>query len=326
MQIELEHLYRDIKQTYNNIHSHLQETPLLHSSKLDHELGVNVYLKAESMQTTGSFKLRGALSAMSRLSSEEIRSGVLAYSSGNHAQGVAHAANCFNAPATIVMPKDAPGIKLEKTKALGAKIISYDRIKEDREAIGERIAKENNLTIIRPYDAIETILGQATAALEIVRNSQSKFDAAIICAGGGGLTAGCSIVLKHHYPDCRIFTAEPEDWNDHELSFANQEIIGVNTNRTGLCDGLLAPQPGNLTFAINTKLGVKGLSCPDQDIYDAMLKAYQLFDVVLEPSGAVALACLLKHQDRFQDQKVMVMLSGGNVDAETFQRCIDLAN
>ena len=199
---------------------------------LNEELGGKYIFKPESLQITGSFKVRGALSAISRLSKDQLKHGVVAYSSGNHAQGVAHAAKLFNTPAIVVMPKDAPVKKIENAKALGAEVVFYDRIKDSREQMAAEIAQEKNLTLIKPYDSLETIFGQATAAYEVIHDvNNPKIDNAIICAGGGGLTAGSCIPLKHINPECNIFTAEPEDWNDHEQSFNASKRVAVDTNR-----------------------------------------------------------------------------------------------
>ena len=325
MQHNFQSYVAEIEKTHSVIEPHIQTTPLLNSKKLDAKLGMQVFCKAENLQVTGSFKIRGALSAISRLSDKQLNKGVLAYSSGNHAQGVAKAAECYGTEATIIMPKDAPSIKIAKTQSLNPKIIFYDRESEVREEIGAKIAEENGLTIIKPYDAMETIYGQGTVALEAINQTTKAFNVALICAGGGGLTAGCSIILKQHYPNIQIFTTEPQGWNDHEHSYALGTIQSAQANKGGLCDGLLTPEPGKIPFDINLALGVQGLSCEEQYIFDAMQLAKELFAVELEPSGAIALANLIKHKDRFQKKKVLLTFSGGNVDYELFNRCITKA-
>ena len=219
------------------------------------------------------------------------------------------------------MPKDAPSIKIVKTQSLNPKIIFYDRESEVREEIGAKIAEKNGLTIIKPYDALETIYGQGTAALEAIKQTPNSFDIALICAGGGGLTAGCSIIFKHHNPNIQIFTTEPEEWNDQERSYASGTIQSAPTSANGLCDGLLTPEPGEIPFSINLALGVQGLSCEEQYIFDAMQLAKEAFAVELEPSGAIALANLIKHKDKFQEKNVFLTFSGGNVDPEVFNEC-----
>ncbi len=322
MQHNFQSYAAEIEKTYSVIEPHIQKTPLLNSKELDTKLGMQVFCKAENQQVTGSFKIRGALSAISRLTDEQLKKGVLAYSSGNHAQGVAKAAQCYGTEATIVMPKDAPSIKIKKTQSLNPKIIFYDRESEVREEIGARIAEKNGLTIIKPYDAMETIYGQGTTALESIKQAPSEFDVALICAGGGGLTAGCSIIFKNHYPNIQIFTSEPLEWNDQERSYASGSIQAATFIGSGLCDGLLTPEPGEIPFSINLALGIQGLSCEEKYIFDAMQLAKDIFAVELEPSGAIALANLIKHKDKFQGQNVFLTFSGGNVDPEVFNGCV----
>ena len=272
-------------------------------------------------------RVRGALSAISRLSKDELKRGVIAYSSGNHAQGVAHAAKVFNTPATVLMPTDAPSRKVANARELGAEVIFYNRRTESREEMSAEIAKERNLVLINPYDALETIYGQGTAAYEVIHDvNNPKLDNAIICAGGGGLTAGSCISIKHINPECNVFTAEPEEWNDHEQSFEQNTRIAVDVNRGGLCDGIMTPTPGEIPFAINQHFGVKGLSASDEMVCNAMKFAFDRLNLKLEPSGAIALACLLENKEKFKNSRTLIMLSGGNVDEETFINCLARAN
>ena len=315
-----------VEDTYLGIKDHLNETPLLSSNKLNQLLGIQIFVKAENLQKTGSFKIRGALSSISRLSAEQLRNGVLAYSSGNHAQGVAMAAQIFNTSATIVMPSDAPKVKVLGTKAYSPNIIFYDRFNESREEIGKKIANERNLTIIKPYNSINTIFGQATAAFEVVNQIDIEIDSVLVCAGGGGLTAGFSIIMKKYYPKCEIYTAEPEHWNDHEQSFKNNKITPLKSIRPSICDGLLAMEPGEITFKINSAMGVQGLSCDDQHVIDAMKIAKEYFDQKLEPSGAVALGCLIKNRSLFSGKNVVITFSGGNVDDSEYSKLVNRSN
>ncbi len=319
--------FEEVAKTHQTIAPYIHHTQVVTCPDLNKELEGRYLFKPESLQITGSFKIRGALSAISRLSKEQLKHGVVAYSSGNHAQGVAHAAKLFNTPAIVVMPKDAPVKKIENTKALGAKVVFYDRNKNSREEMAAEIAQEKNLALIKPYNSLETIYGQATAAYEVIQDvSNPKIDNALICAGGGGLTAGSCIPLKHINPDCKIFTAEPEDWNDHEQSFKAAKRVAVDTNRYGLCDGILTPTPGEITFAINQHYGVNGLSVSDQKICEAMSFAFNRLNLKLEPSGAVALACLLNNKEKFKGSRTLIMLSGGNVDEKTFADCLAKVN
>ena len=327
MKIEPDVWFDEVVKTYQRISPYINHTQLVTCPDLNEELGGKYLFKPESLQLTGSFKVRGALSAISRLGKDELKRGVIAYSSGNHAQGVAHAAKVFGTPATVVMPEDAPSKKVANARELGAEVIFYNRRTESREEMSEAIALERNLVLINPYDALATIYGQATAAYEVINDvNNPKIDNAVICAGGGGLTAGSCISLKHINPRCNIFTAEPEEWNDHQQSFQKNERVRMDTNRSGLCDGLLTPTPGEIPFAINQHYGVKGLSASDQMVCEAMSFAFNRLNIKLEPSGAVALACLLNNKEQFAGSRTLVMLSGGNVDEKTFNKCLARAN
>ena len=327
MKIEPDVWFDEVVKTYQRISPHINHTQLVTCPDLNEELGGKYLFKPESLQLTGSFKVRGALSAISRLDKDELNRGVIAYSSGNHAQGVAHAAKVFGTPATVVMPEDAPSKKVANARELGAEVIFYNRRTENREEISREIALKRNLVLINPYDALVTIYGQATATYEVIHDvNNPKIDNAIICAGGGGLTAGSCISLKHINPDCKIYTAEPEEWNDHQQSFEKNERVAMDTNRSGLCDGLLTPTPGEIPFAINQHYGVKGLSVSDQMVCEAMSFAFNRLNLKLEPSGAVALACLLANKDQFKGSRTLVMLSGGNVDEKTFNECLARVN
>jgi len=315
--------FEEVVKTHQTIAPFINHTQVVTCPDLNEELAGKYIFKPESLQITGSFKIRGALSAISRLSKEQLKHGVIAYSSGNHAQGVAHAAKLFNTPAIVVMPKDAPVKKIENTKAFGAEVVFYDRTKDSREEMAAEIAKEKNLALIKPYDSLATIFGQATAAYEVIHDvNNPKIDNAIICAGGGGLTAGSCIPLKHVNPECNIFTAEPNEWNDHEQSFNASKRVAVDTNRYGLCDGILTPTPGEVPFAINQHYGVTGLSASDEMICEAMSFAFNRLNLKLEPSGAVALACLIDNKEKFKGSRTLIMLSGGNVDEKTFADCL----
>jgi len=327
MKIEPDVWFDEVVKTYQRISPYINHTQLVTCPDLNEELGGKYLFKPESLQLTGSFKVRGALSAISRLDKDELNRGVIAYSSGNHAQGVAHAAKVFGTPATVVMPEDAPSKKVANARELGAEVIFYNRRTESREEISREIALKRNLVLINPYDALATIYGQATATYEVIHDvNNPKIDNAIICAGGGGLTAGSCISLKHINPDCNIYTAEPEEWNDHQQSFEKNERVAMDTNRSGLCDGLLTPTPGEIPFAINQHYGVKGLSVSDQMVCEAMSFAFNRLNLKLEPSGAVALACLLANKDQFKGSRTLVMLSGGNVDEKTFNDCLARVN
>ena len=317
----------DIEQAYSRIESYLGDTSIVSSQTLDRALNAEIYLKPEQLQRTGSFKFRGAMAAMTLLTEKQLKNGVIAFSSGNHAQGVACAAKILKTSSVIVMPSDAPEIKIKNTKSYGAKVVFYDRQKDNREEIGKNIAFEENRILIKPFDSPEVIAGQGTAALEAIRSIEfhnKSFDSAIICASGGGLAAGSSIALKKHNPDCIIYTAEPSQWNDHELSFKANKRIAIKNTPHGICDALESPCPGEITFDINNRNNVKGLSVDDEAIFHAMKFAYHEFNFILEPSGAIALACLMTSRSTFKGKKVLVLLSGGNISTKEFQNHISI--
>ena len=314
-------MIEEVEEAASIIHRFVEPTPTLESETLNNLISGRILLKAENFQPTGSFKLRGALNAISKLDEDQLTRGVVAYSSGNHAIGVAFAAQCLGTRATLIIPKDIPQKKLERIKSFNAEIIFYDRELDNREEIGEKICQERDLSLIKPYDDTHTICGQGTCGLEAVRQIITMIDSAIICAGGGGLAAGIGSYLKHVLPNINIYTAEPDGWDDHKISFERKTRVACNNNKPGICDGVLTPIPGELTFAINMQNGVSGLSVSEDIVLKAMQIAFKEFNIKLEPSGAVALACLLDHKEMFQGQNVLVTLSGGNVDEEKFADC-----
>jgi len=296
-------------------------TPLLESPALNAEVGGRVLLKIETVQRTGSFKFRGAFNCISQIPPAERRAGVVAYSSGNHAQGVAAAAAILNVPATIVMPADAPAIKVDNTRAFGAEVVFYDRHGESREAIAEDIAAAKGATIVRPYDDPAIIAGQGTCGLEIAEqaaNAAVALDALLVCCGGGGLVAGCALALAERCPATQIFCVEPEGFDDTGRSLAAGRRLANAPGTESFCDALLAPTPGELTFAINRRLLAGGLAVSDDEVARAMSYAFRTLKLVVEPGGAVALAAVLSGRYDARDTAVAVTLSGGNVDREPF--------
>jgi threonine dehydratase len=249
----------------------------------------------------------------------------VAYSSGNHAQGVAAAARLAGVPATIVMPRDAPAIKIANTRADGAEVVLYDRWREDREAIGDAIAARTGAVLIKPYDAPATIAGQGTCGLEMAEQCRELGlvpDLAVVCCGGGGLVAGSAIALTARYPDLAIYTAEPDGFDDTKRSLERGERVAVAPGATSVCDALLAPTPGALTFAINRRLLAGGLAVSDAEVAHAMRVAFEQLKVVVEPGGAVALAAVLTGKVDVRRRTVLVVLSGGNVDVATFHHLV----
>jgi threonine dehydratase len=309
------------------IAGHVRRTPLLSSPFLDEIAGRRVLVKAECLQHTGSFKFRGGMSALSALSQEVRSRGVLAYSSGNHAQGVAYASRLHGVPAVIVMPKDAPRLKLENTRALGADVVTYDRASESRETIGENIARERGLTLIRPYDEPTIIAGQGTCGLEIAQQaSESGVHHAdvLVCCGGGGLTAGIAVALSDRAPGLRVRPVEPEEFDDTRRSLAAGEIVANEGHGGSLCDAIVTPSPGKLTFPIMRRYCGPGLAVSDEEALLAMRHAFLRLKIVLEPGGAVALAAALFRPDAIEGDAVIAVATGGNVDPDVFTRSLDM--
>jgi threonine dehydratase len=295
-------------------------TPVLRSRTLDELVGAPVLLKCENLQRIGAFKFRGAYNAISRLSAEERSRGVVAHSSGNHAQAVALAARELGAKAVIVMPTDTPRLKLEATTGYGAEIVHYDRYTEDRDAISAALAEERGLIMIPPFDHPDVIAGQGTAALELIEDGGS-LDVLLVPVGGGGLAAGCALIATELSPGVRVIGIEPEEGDDTFRSLAAGRRIAVPVPRT-LADGQAVPQPGELTFAINRRLLDSIVLVSDAELIEAVRWAYERLKIVLEPSGATPLAALLTGKIRIGDGPIGVILSGGNIGAEQFARLI----
>jgi threonine dehydratase len=297
------------------------ETPLLRSAELDQSVGGRVLLKPESFQPIGSFKIRGAYNLLSQLSAEEARHGAVAWSSGNHAQGVALAGKLLGIKTTIVMPDDAPQAKLNNTRRLGGEIVTYDRYTEDREAIARGIAAERGAAIVPSYDHLHIIAGQGTVGLEIARQSQAlglPADQVVIPCGGGGLTSGCTVALKACLENVSVYTAEPEHYDDTAKSLESGERVSVSQTTPSICDALLAETPGQMTFDIMHRLGVRGLVVTEEDIRSAIRFAFRHLKLVVEPGGAAALAAILAGKLDTKDKTTAVVLSGGNIDVELF--------
>lgn len=293
------------------------ETPLLESRLVNRQLGLRLLIKAEPLQHTGSFKFRGAYNAIGQFDAHAREAGVIAYSSGNHAQGVAAAAALQGVPATIVMPSDAPRIKIDNTRAWGADVVLYDRASEDREEIGARIADRTGATLVRPYDEPQVIAGQATIGLEIVRQAEDRGirpAAVVVPCGGGGLASGLALALSRDWPEIQVWTAEPVDFDDTARSLAAGHRVDVRPGGSSICDALLAPTPGHLTFPILKGLGVRGLAVSDDSVKRAMVCAFRHFKLVVEPGGAAALAAVLDGRSRWQEAAILCVCSGGNVD------------
>ena len=315
----------DIDAAAKQLASVAVRTPLINAPALDDRLGARVFLKAETLQRTGSFKFRGAYNKISSIPVERWAAGVVAYSSGNHAQGVAAAAKLLGLGATIVMPSDAPHLKRERTAALGAEIVLYDRDKEDRAAIAKKIVSERGATLVPPYDDPMIIAGQGTIGREIVEDLDRlgvKPETVVVGASGGGLAAGISLYVKARVPSAKFYTVEPEGFDDTLRSFKSGQREHNERMRGTICDALMTNTPGELTFPINRELIGEGLIASDIEVAAAVRYAFNELKLVVEPGGAIGLAALLAGKLDVKGRVVVGVLSGGNVDAELFSKLI----
>jgi threonine dehydratase len=300
-------------------------TPLISSPVLDALTGGRIFLKAETLQRTGSFKFRGAYNKLSSIAAGDRAGGVVAFSSGNHAQGVAAAAKLLSMPAVIVMPADAPRPKRERTAQLGAEVVLYDRARDDREAIARRIADERHAVLVPPYDDPLIFAGQGTAGREIIEDLAAQGltpDFVIVNASGGGLTAGVALAVKARVPAAQVYTAEPAGFDDHVRSFASGKREKNDALSGTICDALMAQSPGRITFEINRALVGAGVAASDEEVGRAVAFAFRELKLVVEPGGAVALAALLAGRIDVRGRIAVAVLSGGNVDPELFSRLV----
>ncbi|UHS57757.1 threonine ammonia-lyase [Agrobacterium vaccinii] len=308
-----------IEAARQRIGSQAIRTPLLSSHFLDEIAGCRIFVKAECLQRTGSFKFRGGWSAVSGLEPAVRQRGVIAFSSGNHAQGVALAAALHGVPSVIIMPHDAPKIKIENTKAYGAEVVLFDRAKDDRDAIGARLSQERGLTLIKPFDEPLVIAGQGTVGLEIAEQGQElgieTADVLVPC-GGGGLTSGIAVALEARAPQYRVRTCEPEKFDDVARSLASGKIERNDALSGSVCDAIITPQPGNITFPLMVEHCGRGIAVTEDEALRAMVLALLRLKVVVEPGGAVALAAALFHGSEFNTDTVIAVASGGNVDPD----------
>ena len=300
-------------------------TPLLSSPALDERVGAKVFLKPEMLQRTGSFKFRGAFNKLSSIAQAERGGGVVAFSSGNHAQGVAAAAKILSMPATIVMPADAPRSKRERTKGYGAEVVLYDRDREDREAIARGIAGKHNATLVPPYDDPKVISGQGTVGREIAEDLAMLGvvpDIVIAPASGGGLVAGVATAIKARYPKAMVMSAEPEGFDDHARSLRAGKREPHRAEGRTICDALMATVPGEITFAINRRLLAQGVTATDAEVAAAVAFVSRELKLIVEPGGAVGLAALLAGRIEARGKVIVIVLSGGNVDADLYAKLI----
>jgi threo-3-hydroxy-L-aspartate ammonia-lyase len=308
--------FDQVREAADRLRGIAHRTPVVTSTTLDEITGANVFLKAENFQRIGAFKFRGAYNKIASLPADERKNGVLAWSSGNHAQAVALAAKLHGIPATIVMPTDAPPLKRRATEGYGARIVEYDRYTESREEIGAALAKAEELVVVAPYDDWQVMAGQGTVALELIEDV-STVDVLIAPIGGGGLMAGCGTAAKAKLPNIELIGAEPGAGNDTALSLAKGERVTIDVPRT-IADGQGATTPGEFTFAVNKRQLDDVVLVDDTEIVAAMAFLFERTKLVVEPSGATGVAALLKSGDRFAGRRVGVVLSGGNIGAAQF--------
>lgn len=301
-------------------------TPLHESPELNDRLGARVFLKLETLQRTGSFKFRGALNTVLQIPPERRGKGVVAFSSGNHAQGVAAAAALFSISATIVMPKDAPPPKVAGTKRLGAEVIFYDRAKDDREAIARAIVERTGATLIEPFDNAMVVAGQGTTGLEIAADTRARgmsLDAVLSPCGGGGVVTGIALALSGVSPKTRVIAVEPERFDGLGRSIAAGERTAAVGGAPSLADALMAPMPGKIPFALAQKLSVRALAVSDSDLRAAVSYAAQRLKLIVEPGGSAALAALLSRRFEAHNKVIAVVLTGANCEISTIADCCD---
>ncbi len=320
--------FADVQAAARRLEGVTIRTPLLENERVNRALGGRLFIKAECLQRTGSFKLRGAYNFLAAMSEADRAKGVVGWSSGNHAQGLAEAARLLGVKATIVMPADAPALKVANTKASGAEVILYDRVKDSREEIGQGIAAKTGATIVPPYDHPWILTGQGTAGIEIAEQAKAlgvTLDAVAAPCSGGGLATGVALGVKGISPTTSVHASEPAGFDDLARSLATGTKQKNDKLSGSICDALLAPTPGDVTFPLAQKVLGLGLVVSDDDALDAMELAFREFKLVLEPGGAVALAAALTGKLPVKGRAVAVVCSGGNVDHETFKRALGRA-
>ena len=308
--------YADVEAASHRLAGHAHRTPVMTSRTMNAELGAEVFFKCENLQRMGAFKFRGAFNALSRFDARQRQAGVVTFSSGNHAQAIALSAALLDMPATIVMPNDAPAMKVAATRGYGGKVVLYDRYTEDREAIGRKLAEEQGLTLIPPYDHPDVIAGQGTAIKELIEEV-GELDALFVCLGGGGLLSGSALSARALSPRCRIYGVEPEAGNDGQRSFRTGEIVHIDTPVT-IADGAQTQHLGQYTFAIIRREVDDIVTASDLELIDAMRFFASRMKLIVEPTGCLGLAAARAMRDSLRGQRVGVVISGGNVDLQRF--------
>jgi len=312
--------YDDVAAAATRIAGHAHRTPVLTSATADAELGARLFFKCENFQRMGAFKFRGAFNALARFDERQRRAGVVAFSSGNHAQAIALAARLIGMPAVIVMPHDAPAAKVAATRGYGATIVVYDRYREDREAIGRKLAEDRGMTLIPPYDHPDVIAGQGTAAKELF-DEVGALDALFVCLGGGGLLSGSALAARALAPACRIYGVEPEAGNDGQQSFRSGRIVTIETPRT-IADGAQTLHLGEHTFPIIRRDVTDIFTASDAELVAAMRFFAERMKMVVEPTGALGFAAARRMAAELAGQRVGILISGGNVDLSRFAELV----
>lgn len=312
--------YDDVAAAARRIEGHAHRTPVLTSATLDGQLGAKVFLKAENFQRMGAFKFRGAFNALSRFTDEQKKTGVLTFSSGNHAQAIALSAKLHGIAATIIMPQDAPAAKLAATKGYGGKVVTYDRYSEDRDEIGRRLRDETGATLIPPYDHPDIIAGQGTAAKELF-DEVGELDALFVCLGGGGLLAGSALAAKALSPQCKVYGVEPEAGDDGRQSFRQGRIVRIATPQT-IADGAQTQALGDLTFDIIRREVSDIVAVSDAALVETMRFFASRMKMLVEPTGCLGLAGARQSAGNLNGQRVGVIISGGNVDLDRFAKLV----
>jgi len=312
--------YEDVAQAAERILGAAHRTPVLTSRTVNEEFGAEVFFKCENMQRMGAFKFRGGYNALAKFSPEQRRAGVVAFSSGNHAQAIALSAKILGMPATIVMPQDAPAAKVAATRGYGATVVTYDRYTEDREQIGRELAEKHGLTLIPPYDHADVIAGQGTAAKELFEEV-GPLDAFFVCLGGGGLLSGSALATRALSPGCMLYGVEPEAGNDGQQSFRTGEIVHIDTPRT-IADGAQTQHLGQLTFPIIRRDVNDILTVSDEELVACMRFFAERMKIVVEPTGCLGFAAARRMKAQLKGKKVGVLISGGNIDLGRFASLI----
>ena len=308
--------HADIRAAAARLAGIAHRTPVATSHTANERTGAQLFFKCENLQRMGAFKFRGAYNALSQFTSEQRRTGVVAFSSGNHAQAIALSARLLGMPATIVMPNDAPQMKVDATRGYGAEVQLYDRYKEDREAIGRKLADERGMTLIPPFDHPHVMAGQGTAALELIEDA-GPLDVLLVCVGGGGLISGCAVAVKHALPQCRVIGVEPEAGNDVQQSLRRGEIVRIDVPQT-IADGAQTQAPGRFTFAVIQALVDEVLTVTDQQLVSTMRFFAERMKMVVEPTGCLAAAAVLERLLDVRGRRIGIIVSGGNIDVDRY--------